>query len=238
MVQENRLRLKSYGTSDIGLVRTNNEDAWHAALQDALFLVADGLGGHQSGEIASKEAIEFFLQAYQQEALNPSDDLERLYRSFRYVNREIYSLSYSHELLKGMGTTLIALHIKQEKAFICHVGDSRIYRFNKIDQEIEQITQDHLISLGRDRPMGYKGYLTKAIGTQGEVSPDLLSVNVKVGDIFLMCTDGLSDMMKEVDMAKTLSLSLTLEQKVRMLISMAKGNGGVDNITVLLIEVV
>ncbi len=253
------VRLKAHGISDTGLVRTNNEDAWFVSVQESLFLVADGLGGHQAGEVASKEAIEKFCEIFLAEKelmklskcdTSPGMMIEHPILSYMRVaveetNNSLHALSTSHGLLKGMGTTLLALHIMNERAFICHVGDSRLYRIRK-SHSLEQITKDHLISypLAKSLPrekeacQGQKGYLTKAIGTQPSVEPDLFSVPVYDGDIFLMCSDGLSDMVDERDIESTLEMPLTIEQKVRMLVSLAKENGGVDNITVLLVEVV
>ncbi len=238
------MRLKAHGTSDIGLVRANNEDAWYSSPQECLFLIADGLGGHQSGEVASKEAIELFIHAYRQKSSVCDSDELLLQEAVSDTNHALHELSCSHELLKGMGTTLIALHMQEKHASICHVGDSRLYRFHKNISRLEQVTTDHLISYPRNGNGGkerqktsHKGYLTKALGTQPKVDPDILSLEVHSGDIFLMCTDGLSDMISHKEIEKTLSLPLTIEQKVRMLVSIAKENGGVDNITVLLIEI-
>ncbi len=241
-----KVRLKAHGASDIGLVRANNEDAWYSSPQDFLFVIADGLGGHQSGEVASKEAIDCFVQAFRKKYA--SEDHSKTHVALFQeacieTNSFLYQLSSSHELLKGMGTTLVALHLDKNGAVICHVGDSRLYRFRKKDRCLVRMTTDHLVAYNRndfgkkERAVLHKGYLTRAIGTQHEVMPDVFTSDIQIGDIFLMCTDGLSDMVSDDEIEKALAIPLTVEQKVRMLISIAKEKGGIDNITVLLIEI-
>lgn len=241
-LSNNEVKAKAYGISDIGLVRTNNEDAWFSSPHEGLFLIADGLGGHQSGEEASKESIDLFLQLFrtQQRAVGDAP-LSTIRSIIRQSNLNIYQLSFSHDLLRGMGTTFIALYIHENQAYIGHVGDSRLYRYRP--SRFELLTHDHLTPVqktvgSKEGPIPLKGYLTKALGTQEDIDPEMIQTSIAIGDLLLLCTDGLSDMLSTKDIEEVLVLQLTVEQKVRMLVSMAKEKGGVDNITLILVEII
>ena len=242
------LRLQSHGLSDVGLVRTNNEDAWLSSPEDQLFLLADGLGGHQAGEVAAREAIEFFNATYcewkkrrEGEALTEHDVVLELRTCFEKTNDHLFDLACSHELLRGMGTTFCALSFYDEMVAVSHVGDSRVYRLRS--NVLEQITRDHCWTKGLlfSPPVGFgfsKGVLTRALGTMPKVEPTIRLLTVQHKDSFLLCSDGLSDMVSHAQIEDILRRSLTIGERVRMLVSTAKNNGGGDNITVILVEVV
>jgi protein phosphatase len=242
------LRLQSHGLSDVGLVRTNNEDAWLSSPEDQLFLLADGLGGHQSGEVAAREAIEFFNDTYCEwkkrdtdEPFTEHDVMLGLRICFEKTNDHLFELACSHELLRGMGTTFCSLSFYDEMVAVSHVGDSRVYRLRS--NTLEQITRDHCWTKGLlfSPPVGFgfsKGVLTRALGTMPKVEPTVRLLTVQHRDIFLLCSDGLSDMVSHVEIEDILRRPLTIGERVRMLVSTAKNNGGVDNITVILVEVV
>lgn len=234
--------VKYHAVSDIGLLRENNEDALLCMPQLSVFVVADGLGGHQAGEIASKEAVDYF-KSYLTSRISVDTPLENfelfqhyLLESFYATNREIFQLSCQHHLLKGMGTTFSVLGFFEKTSVIVHVGDSRIYRYRV--SRLERLTQDHLGLRPGDIRVGEKGVLTKALGTADSLIPQLCTYPCEPKDLFLLCSDGLSDKLKEAEIQEVLAnQSLHLEEKVRMLVFLAKSKGGQDNITVVLVEI-
>lgn len=231
-------RLHAHGASDVGLIRSNNEDAFLCSVSDGLFLLADGLGGHQSGEIAAREAVEVFFTLFmeREDSLVSVEDVVDLFHfCYMSTNQYIYELSLSHDLLRGMGTTFCAVKIFQNIAVFSHVGDSRIYHLH--DFVLKQLTLDHSIRrwfFGTDTS---KGFLTRALGTMPFITPDIGRCIISEGDSILLCTDGLSDMLTCGEIEAILNKPLTLGEKVRTLNASAKQKGGEDNITMILIEV-
>jgi len=239
-----------WGFSDQGLVRSNNEDMWQTAIEESFFALADGMGGHQAGEIASKEAVTFLCSYMEKEFPQTEKNMDALKvllkAGIEETNRHVFQMSKSHELLSGMGTTLCTLFFREEYALWTHVGDSRIYRLR--NEKLEQLTQDH--SLLRELINGgaltekekeeflYKNIITKAIGTEADVEAPVHVSFLEKGDIFLLCTDGLSDMLPKGEIEEILKQPYTVEEKVRALIHAAKQKGGLDNITTVLMEVV
>lgn len=262
-------RLQAHGASDVGLVRVNNEDAWLISHDKQIFLLADGLGGHQAGEVASRESIECFFAIYSawkkeqasKETVDVSEITDALRQCFAQTNAYLFQLSFSHELLRGMGTTFCSLSFHEHMIAISHVGDSRIYRLR--NNTLVQLTKDHCWTRGvlGDHQFGErnrntmndmagcpsscsctsysapKGVLTRALGTNPFVEPTIELIEGRCKDLFLLCSDGLSDMIEYPELEKILCLPLTVGERVRTLISTAKENGGVDNITVVLVEV-
>ena len=240
-------KVQFHGASDVGLVRTNNEDAWLAGPNNTIFLVADGLGGHQAGEVAAREAIEKFFSLFielfpqtQQDPLTDAQVEERLKVCFEKTNEHVFELSSTHELLKGMGTTFCALTLHGEKAAISHVGDSRIYLLR--NGVLDQLTKDHCWTRGlffasQPEERMSKGVLTRAIGTMPTVEPTIQMISLQPHDLFLLCTDGLSDMVDHNEIESILNRPMTIGERVRMLVACAKQKGGGDNITMILIEV-
>lgn len=249
-------RLQAHGASDVGLVRVNNEDSWLISLEKEIFLLADGLGGHQAGEVAARESIECFFAIFSAWKKEHSHALtqgewsretierevqESLTACFAQTNAYLYQLSFSHELLRGMGTTFCSLSFHDHLAAIGHVGDSRVYLLR--NKTLEQLTKDHCWTKGflvDQVPEGAprKGVLTRAVGTTPRVEPTLKIMEAHPKDLFLICSDGLSDMLEHEEIEKILRLPLTVGERVRTLISAAKENGGGDNVTVVLVEVV
>lgn len=246
-------KLVAYGLTDAGLVRQNNEDVWGSLPEHHLYVLADGMGGHQSGEVAAKEAVHILcsdLRKILDQEIIRTLDVDGIMRIIKdaiiHTNRAVFDLGLSHELLKGMGTTLCCLYFHDDFVVHAHVGDSRIYRMRH--QKIEQLTQDHsllreLIDLGRlkeheKKDFLYKNIITKAIGTEADVQPTVNISMIHPGDVYLLCSDGLSDLLTREEIEIILNQPLTVEEKVRSLIHSAKRKGGYDNITVILIEVV
>ena len=238
----------AYGLSDMGLIRQNNEDVWASVLEKRLFILADGMGGHQAGEVAAKEAVQYFLSRFQSavpKSDTPQDIQEMIRAIIRDTNTFIFRLGQTHELLRGMGTTFCCLYFLEDFALYAHVGDSRIYRVR--DGQVMQLTHDHsllreLIDLGQIREQQideflYKNIITRAIGTESNVEPTVEVTPLQIGDLYLLCSDGLSDLLSVEEIQTVLVASLTIEEKVRSLIAEAKQRGGHDNITVVIVEI-
>lgn len=240
------------GVSDIGLVRANNEDDWLQLPDLHLYALADGMGGHRAGEIAAKTAIDSLAAAFSEHSLampsSPSSSqlCKHIYDIICEVNSEVYQLGCSDPALYGMGTTLCCLYLQKKYAIIGHVGDSRIYRLR--DKKLIQMTRDHSLLLdmaGRRAPSQdraqirskYRNVITKAIGTEVSVDPSVYASDLRIGDAFLLCSDGLSDLLNREQIEEILIQQIPAEQKTQLLIHAAKNKGGHDNITVVLVDI-
>lgn len=241
-------KISVYGISDVGLVRKNNEDFWTHLLEDQFFVLADGMGGHQAGEVAAREAANHLCQLFK-ERLSFSDKslaaaTQVITQAIQEVNYNIYRMGCENEGFKGMGTTLCCIYLHPEGAIIGHVGDSRIYRFQ--EARLEQLTQDHsllreLIEMGQlnerqAEEFVYKNIITKAIGTEPYVEPTVRYYPIQVGDILLMCTDGLTDLLSHQDIQRIIARTAE-KDVVKQLIKAAKERGGYDNITVVMVKI-
>lgn len=243
------LKFSSSGLSDIGLVRSNNEDSWGEYPRAPFWVLADGMGGHQAGEVASKEAVEAtfrligpFLE--QSEITLDSFKLE-VEKSIELVNSIVYAIGISDERLRGMGTTLVCLAFLQGEAVVAHVGDSRAYLMR--DGELKRLTTDHTLAMQllekgqidrADASLGnYRNVITKAIGNGQILHPTLLNFPLKKGDRFLLASDGLTDMIEEKEIASILKVERRLSDCTSELIDEAKRQGGVDNITAVVVQV-
>jgi protein phosphatase len=254
-----RMRAVAHGISDVGLQREHNEDSF-AVLQDhALCIVADGMGGHRAGDVASRlatEAIgEFFKKTANDDATWPfhfdpnlTDEENRLLTSIRLANRQIYEHSTRSQDLRGMGTTVVgALYSnRKNRMYLGHVGDSRAYRVR--GGEIQQMTRDH--SLVNDylaampdmteeqRSELPKNVITRALGMQDNVEVDLQSDECQPGDVYVLCSDGLSGMITDREIFDVVRASAgNLEQVCWRLVTLANEHGGEDNITAVVIRV-
>lgn len=252
MSQNFPFQIEAYGISDVGLVRTNNEDVWGELKEEHFYVIADGMGGHKAGEVAAQEAVDALLSIVRAElesnqALSPSLlDMKRIITSsIQRVNAIIYSIGSAHTGLKGMGTTLCCLYVHPKGVILAHVGDSRIYRFRR--KKIALLTRDHslvheLIDQGQmseweAKEFPQKNVITKSIGLQVYVEPTISVSNIGMNDMFMMCTDGLSDMLTEDEMCEVLNDEKDVKLAVQKLVSLAKERGGTDNITVVLVNI-
>ena len=245
---QKNVKLASFGLSDIGLSRPNNEDAWVALPEKNFFALADGMGGHQAGEIAAQSTINLLQNSIaklnQDASTTPIEIAEELKRLIESTNQTIYEMSRKDPMLSGMGTTLCCLLWTSRFVLYAHVGDSRIYRLKQ--GKLEQLTQDHslysqwmsygIIAERCETPFPYKNVITKAIGTHKKVKPEIGICSFEPKDLFLLCSDGLSDVLSEIDIQKILERSETLELAAFRLIEKAKIKGSNDNITVLLVQ--
>lgn len=242
-------KVSAYGLSDVGLVRHNNEDVWSYLPETNLYVVADGMGGHQAGEIAAKEAVFNLCSFFKKRKISPEANLEQCKQIIEDVIRETNTVVFQRSLLsddlRGMGTTLCCILLRKDGLIYAHVGDSRIYRLR--NKTLTQLTHDHSLlremidsgQLNEDQAedFHYKNILTKAIGTEPYVDPAIDSDIVLIGDTLLMCTDGLTDMVDEKEIEKILSHSTSSKDAAEKLIKAAKENGGVDNITVIVAKI-
>lgn len=229
--------------SDIGLVRGTNEDSYICE-PPHLFVVADGMGGHVAGEIASKLAVTT-ISRYIKENDEELKGEELLKQAIVQANTSIYQLSLSKEEFTGMGTTVTAIYIEENNVYWGHVGDSRIYLLR--NQEFNQVTNDHslvweLVQSGNITKEEAKihpkrNMLTRAVGTSCLIKIDTGTIELKPDDMILMCTDGLTNMVSEQDIFKLLATRQeNLECIVNELIVNAKNAGGSDNITTILLK--
>lgn len=246
-------KILSVGVSDIGEVRQNNEDVFELLPEECCYIIADGMGGHQAGEIAAKETTKILAQMIKLANGNhvfeskPTKEIREWFReAIIEINRRIFVMGNSSESLYGMGTTLCSLYFNGECVIQAHVGDSRIYRLR--NNQLKQLTKDHsllreLIDLGQideeqTEYFMYKNILTKAIGTEPTVRPSVHVGDVHLHDLFLLCTDGLTDLLTKEEIQNTLlEHSTSLITCAQKLVDKAKANGGHDNITVVLVYI-
>lgn len=255
MTTKIRLRAVAAGISDVGLQRDHNEDSLVIVGKDGPFVVADGMGGHRAGDVASRLATEAIAEHFQSRAdqgtgdreLRNSDDENRLVASIRTANRRILERSLRSKDLQGMGTTVVcALFVPDSnRMIIAHVGDSRAYRLR--GGFLTQMTRDH--SLFNDYLMAMpdlseeqrselpKNVITRALGMQDDIPVDLQTDEVRSGDVYVLCSDGLSGMVEDDDIVAALADPTDLELACRLLVRRANENGGEDNVTALLVRV-
>ena len=235
--------MKVYARSDIGPVRALNEDSYYAPAEGENFCcVADGMGGHNAGEVASAMAAETIATRLRDRRLAPH---ERLHRAVYAANAAIYDKARENREMSGMGTTVTALLIEDGEAHIAHVGDSRCYLLR--NRVLMQLTSDHtlveeLLLQGAITPREARNHpnrnvITRALGTDVSVKVDLMRVRVEKGDTFLLCSDGLYNHVSDRDMLETLNSRMKRENKVSALVDQAIDGGGHDNITAMLVSV-
>ena len=237
--------MRVVGKTDIGCVRRTNQDYIFYSLTPVggfpdLFVVADGMGGHQAGDFASRYAVETLLD-YIKKA-KPDNLIRVLDRAIRYANKKVYEKAHADEELRGMGTTIVAAYIEDGQLFVANVGDSRLY---VLDSGINQVTEDHsyvadLMRAGQLTPEQarvhpQKNIITRAIGAVDDVKVDFFEMDLQKGDKILMCTDGLSNMVED-DVLYDIVVNTYIEDVADELINEAKNNGGRDNISLIVID--
>ena len=238
--------IHSYAMTDIGRTRMVNQDYVFSCVEPIgnlpnLFIVADGMGGHQAGDFASSYSVKKFLESV---SLSLQKHPHKIFQdAICYANRELIEKSRVNPELKGMGTTMVALTIVGDKAYVANVGDSRLYH---MQEQLTQITVDHslvqeMIRIGEltketARIHPDKNIITRAIGVKEDVEADIYEYRLKKGDIILMCTDGLSNMVEDEDMFDIVKGARDIVEAVQMLIEKANSNGGRDNIGVVMAE--
>jgi len=250
------MKIRYAAKTDVGMKRTHNEDYFSIIEDEQFFMVADGMGGHASGEVASKMSAEtvseFFQRSKDEEATWPYkmerhlNYIEnRLVCSVKLANYRIFHAAASDIRYKGMGTTIVATLVAGDKIHVAHVGDSRVYRSRA--GELTQLTRDHSLledykdakpdmTEEEERNFPHKNVITRALGMRETVEVDIHQFPIEDGDTFLLCSDGLSGMVPDPDIQDYIQKNKgNLEQCVAELVDAANRAGGVDNITCLVL---
>lgn len=231
-----------------GNVRPNNEDSIYSSRNRDLFIIADGMGGHTAGEVASKTAIKkvrYFIKTRAENYDKTGEGfLSLISDAIKYANRLIFSASNKDENLKGMGTTLIAAFAYGNKVYIGHVGDSRAYIIN--NNSINQITSDHSLaeelyrngSITKEEALNHpqKNIITRAIGCNSSVKADLYTAEIWEGETLILCTDGLSNMVNNDDIFRIVKETQNINECANKLVNAAIQAGGLDNTSVIVIR--
>jgi serine/threonine protein phosphatase PrpC len=234
--------------SDVGRVRKGNEDSFFADANEyrGLFMVADGMGGHAAGEVASQMAVEVVSADLEKlKDLESADALEMVSLSLRHANRAVFERSAAERDKMGMGSTASVLVLGDDRFIIGHLGDSRIYLFR--DGELRQVTHDHSVVqeqidaglITRDAAKNHKqsNVITRCVGMGWDVEPDITDGEVRQGDVFLLASDGLTGMVDDWRLQQLLGSRAAPERLVDAMISEANARGGVDNISVVVVRV-
>ena len=237
------MKLQVCAKTDIGLRRKNNEDLFFVDEELGLFIVADGMGGHAAGEVASRIAVETVCQSLQTESLdNPQ---KQLIQAIEKANREVEQTANGNQAWKGMGTTLTILLLQQQQGYLAHIGDSRIYRLH--NSQFEQLSDDHSL-VGEQLRQGILtpeqaetstlgNILLQAIGMTPQLDICQKSILLTTGDRFLLCSDGLTDMVSDTEIEGILKQSGPLIPPCEALIEKAIAAGGKDNITAIVLQI-
>jgi serine/threonine protein phosphatase PrpC len=250
--------LKGYAITDKGRRRSQNEDVYVCDPEKAIFLVADGMGGENYGEVASRLTADFFTRVVTHYLLDdevtlPFEQTAKgdifigiLAHAVDSANAAVIQFAEEQPSYKGMGSTLTAAICKDDRVYVAHVGDSRLYRFNL--NTIEQITEDHtrvqemvdkkLLTPEEARVHPQKNVITKCIGRKKRLKPDIFYLDVILNSIYLLCSDGLNDMIPNEEIQRILAETDTLDQAGKRLVDTANRNGGKDNITAVLFQAV
>jgi serine/threonine protein phosphatase PrpC len=252
------MRAIAVGLSDVGLQREHNEDSFLVLNEYDLYVVADGMGGHRAGDVASRIATETISEFFKSTAnddvtwpfhfdTNLSEEENRLLTGIRVANRQIFERSTRSREYQGMGTTVVGAMFspKKQRMYIGHVGDSRCYRVR--GGKIQQLTRDHslindyLVAMPdlteEQRSELPKNVITRALGMQDQVVVDLQHDDPRMGDIYVLCSDGLSGMMNDDEIQRIVTSSPDIRLACKKLIEKANEQGGEDNITAVLIQI-
>lgn len=250
------MRLLSFGATDPGKKRANNEDAYLLNDRQGLYAVADGVGGHEGGEVASRIAVDTLAEAVpdlcgDRDRTPPSGsatpsgpELSAIRHAVGLANRRIRDAVGKDQALAGMGTTLTAFLVKGKRMFLAHIGDSRAYRLRS--GKLIQLTNDHsivaeqvrtgLLTETQARSSPYRHVITRALGLDADAAPDMAEHAVQQDDTYLLCSDGLTEMIEDGEISKILATSAP-QVAARRLIDAANARGGADNITVVVVRI-
>lgn len=235
--------------SDIGKIRENNEDTFYVSkdIKVPLYLVADGMGGHKAGEIASSMAIDIIEKNFtnlKNKSIDEDKIIKLIKKSIEEANTKIYLKSIGNKQLKGMGTTITLAYILKNKIYLGHVGDSRAYLIK--DEDIYQITEDHSFvnellksgSITKEEAKTHpkKNMITRAVGSSSIIEMDLMVKKYDKNDILILCSDGLTNMVTDSEILETLKSEYDVQKSCEILVDLANDNGGRDNITVVAIK--
>jgi len=235
---------KAAARTSVGRVRSSNEDAFGYQPEHGIYVVCDGMGGAAGGEIASRMAVDVVLQ-WMSAAAGTQPPAERLHEAIAQANRTVLERADREPGLSGMGTTLVALLLGDNSALVAHAGDSRCYRLRA--GKLERLTQDHSL-VDEQMRLGamtaeeaerspFRSVITRAIGTQTSVTEDVAEMKVEAGDVFLLCTDGLTREVDEASIARILGAGKDAERAAQSLVDAAVEAGGRDNVTAVVVQI-
>lgn len=251
------LSIQSYGITDVGLLRTHNEDCFETDDRHRVYIVADGMGGHNHGEVASRVAVdsirEFISQTVDRDGTLPVgydasllQHSNRLKRSIQVAHDQVLTAIREDGTLLGMGTTIVGAMLENQVLAIAHVGDSRGYRLR--DGHLELLTQDHTwvneqvvagyLSEEQAKSHPLKNVVTRALGGDSEVVVDVVETRACPGDLFLLCSDGLTTMLSDQEIHERLIRDAPLDEICKRMVNDANARGGFDNVTVVLLKIV
>ena len=238
------MNLRAGASTHVGLRRQANEDRYAMAPEIGLYLVADGMGGHRAGQVASEMAAQSAIravEALQGASVSPA---EKLRHAMACANREIYCAALQSEALRGMGTTLVSILVTAERLALAHVGDSRAYLVR--NRKIRSLTDDHSVvgellrsqqiteAVAREHP--HRHVLTRALGVRRATLPDLAELTPQTGDAYLMCSDGLIAHLSDTEILQVVLAKDDPQAASEFLVEAANRRGGVDNTTVLIVR--
>ncbi len=238
--------MKQCSLTDVGIKREMNQDYLFASPEPIgalpnLFIVADGMGGHQAGDFASRRTVEIMVQAAEESG--DTAPAQVLSEGIQKANHELRVYAGTHAEMLGMGTTVVAAVLMGETMLVANVGDSRLY---VVGDTLTQVTRDHslvqeMVRMGELDAESAKSHpdrniITRAVGAEFEVMPEFFEVDLQPGQQVLLCSDGLTGMVDDETIYAVLSGSDSLEDKTKRLVSLANQNGGSDNITVIMID--
>lgn len=241
--------MESFALTDIGKARNTNQDSVFCSdckvgLLPNLYIVADGMGGHNAGDLASKFCVDSFINVLR--GIDKGTIINSMEYAIRETNDRLIAMSKERPELEGMGTTFVAATVEENVAYILNVGDSRLYLINS--NGIEQITEDHSLveemvkngELERKKARNHpnKNIITRALGVSASIIPDFFETNIEAGDLLLLCSDGLTSMVDDKVIHSILSnRNEALEKKVEKLLDIANANGGEDNISIVAVQI-
>lgn len=243
------MRLLHAARTDVGMIRSGNEDSFAVDAdpeKGGLFIVADGMGGHAAGEVASEMAVQIVgRELHELRDLETNGVDRQVADALKSANRKIHDRTLTEVDKQGMGTTVSVLILAGHRYLIGQVGDSRVYLLR--DGALTQLTKDHsyvqeqvdagFLTPEQARYHPYSNVITRCVGASPDVEPDVYGGEVKLGDVFLVASDGLTGMVDDRRLQSLLITRLTPDQKVHRLISEANGRGGLDNITAIVVEI-
>ena len=250
------LRVKACGLSDVGLTRVHNEDYFEIDPEHRLYIVADGMGGHSHGEVAAQLAVnsirDFIHKTADKDTTWPFGMDTRLERhtnllkmSIRIAHDSVLRAISKDGSLYGMGTTVVGILLSGNVAAVAHVGDSRAYRLR--NGRLDQLTQDHtwvneqvvagFLSKEQARSHPLKNVVTRALGGESDVLVDVREIEIRAGDIYLLCSDGLTGMLSDADIRDRLASAGSLHEICRRLVNDSNARGGIDNVTVVVLAI-
>lgn len=252
--QDARGRIKAAAITDVGSVRSMNQDKVYLSLEAVgilpnLFIVADGMGGHKAGDLASEEAVRFFVQDIREHSIQADNAVLLMRTALERTNRYIYYMAQESPDYRGMGTTFVVGTIIGYQLYCLNVGDSRLYKITRAGEtplSLHKVTEDHsvvemmlrqgVITEEEARNHPKKNMITRAIGIDERVEIDDFMVDISNLKSILMCSDGLTNMVTEPDILNVVTNGKRPEEKCRELIDRANAAGGKDNISVIVID--